>query len=352
MGYRTGEQMRRVVCLMIAVIMIFSVDAVDVSAAKKDHQREGRSEWRQEDYERVNHTLNYLGYGEDDKVYYTEFQETVKEENKVKYVSFIYDDERAIGQYIKEETDDDVNECFIINKESELLNSLIEYHEGREFEITNEAANLEVATDGAENKQWMPIKEGSAKYLTSFADTGEFIPAGFIENQYIYTSYEISGLCWAACGASISNYYRNTSYNAKNVYDIVKSTTGLEYPEGTPAIMKCMFGKLGIFYTYLERRLTYSEALKKIGNDTLVMYGVQGADGGHAILLCGVFKIYSNYGFIYMDPNVNGGYVLNYNEPTVANTTTGNFYYYNGTNKLFTWISCTFCDLEKHYTIK
>lgn len=45
MGYRTGEQMKRIACLMIAVIMIFSVDAVDVSAAKKDHQREGRSEW-------------------------------------------------------------------------------------------------------------------------------------------------------------------------------------------------------------------------------------------------------------------------------------------------------------------
>lgn len=344
--------MRKKLCLLLAAIMTFNVGAVNVLATERADKRKDICEWRQEDYERINHTLNYLGYDDKDTVYYTELEQTQKKENSVKYVSFIYDDERAIGQYMVEATGEETRECFIINKESELLNDLVTHLDGSEFEVTNEAAALEVATDGAQNEEWMSIKEGSAEYLTSFADTGEFIAANLVENDYIFTSYEVEGICWAACGASVSNYYRSTSYNAKNVYNIVKSTTGLEYPEGTPAIMKCMFGKLGIFYTYLERRLTYSEALKKIGNDTLIMYGVQGADGGHAILLCGVFKIYSNYGFIYMDPNVNGGYVLNYNEPTVANTTTGNFYYYNGVNSLFTWISCTFCDLEKHYTIK
>ena len=340
MGYCTGEQMRRVVCLMIAVIMIFSVNAVDVSAAKKDHQREGRSEWRQEDYERVNHTLNYLGYGEDDKVYYTEFQETVKEQNRTKYVSFIYDDKRAIGQYIKEETDDDVNECFIINKESELLNSLIEYHEGREFEIRQEENVIGAsALDGAEKYQYGTISKGNATYITGSSPSGAFLPANYVPNRNNPNTGE--GLCWAACGACVANYYKGKNYDTLYMYYYVKPESG-EEPIGSVEWEKMMFNLLYLDYDYLERRLSYNQILVALKNNSLIFYNLQKEEGiGHGAILCGAFRISSTLGYIYMDPNVSGGYVLNYLDLSDGVTTTGNFYYYNGKIR-YTWISSMF----------
>lgn len=160
----------------------------------------------------------------------------------------------------------------------------------------------------------------------------------------------MGGLCWAACGASVANYYRGFSYDANDVYKIVQNATGVDVPKGKPATIKCMFSKLGMHYTYLERRLTYTEALKCLSNGKMIMYGVQGEVGGHAVVLCGVFRINSYYGYIYMDPNVQGGYVLNYNDSSAAKSTTGNFYYYDG--DLYTWVSCTFLNLEKSYTVK
>ncbi len=160
------------------------------------------------------------------------------------------------------------------------------------------------------------------------------------------------GLCWAACGASVSNYYRGTSYDAEDVLELTQIATGVEELEGTPATVKAMFGKLGIYYTYLERRLTYSQALKSLDNGNLIMYGIRGPwSEGHAVILCGVFRINTSYGFIYMDSIVRGGYVLNYNDQTVATTTSGDFYYYAGYQGIYTEVFCSFSNLQKHYTV-
>ena len=81
------------------------------------------------------------------------------------------------------------------------------------------------------------------------------------------------------------------------------------------------------------------------------MYGLQNDESAHAVIMSGVFRINSYYGFIYMDPNVSDGYVLNYNEKSVANSTSGNFYYWNGQEQ-YNDVLCTYYKLEKHYTVE
>lgn len=48
-------------------------------------------------------------------------------------------------------------------------------------------------------------------------------------------------------------------------------------------------------------------------------------------LQCGVFNISNSYGYIYMDPNVNSGYVINYVDYSlVTNTNNDTLYFYSG----------------------
>lgn len=344
--------MKRGLCLLLAALMAFNIGAVNVSAAEMRERKADRGRWSEEDYDHINHALNYIGYDEEDTVYYTDLKITRNEEDNMKYVSFVYDDERAIGQYIKEECGEEVKSCFIINKESELLNNLVRCYEGSEFAINNEEMYIEAAaTDGAKDRGWQTIGKGSAEYVTGFADTGKFLAPKIVENTERFTSEKIYGLCWAACGASIANYYRGTSYDTWSVYNQVLKTTGLEQLLGSPATIKCMLSTLGLHYNELERRLTYTQALSALEDNSLIMYSLQGAEGGHGVVLCGVFRINSYYGFIYMDPNVTGGYVLNYNDKSAATATSGNFYYFNGAYQS-TWVSHTFYNFEKLYYIK
>ncbi len=53
----------------------------------------------------------------------------------------------------------------------------------------------------------------------------------------------------------------------------------------------------------------------------------------HVIVLCGAFRISQSYGYIYMDPNIESGYVLNYLDLSViGNNADSRLYYYSGNN--------------------
>lgn len=332
--------------------MAFNASAVNVSAEGVNGRKTGRGKWAERDYKYINQALNYMGYDEEDKVYYTELQGTVKEEDRVTYVSFIYDDERAIGQYIKEETKEDVNSCFIINRGSELLNELVKYQEGSKFNIDQEEITMEAsAIEGAKNKGWQTISKGSAEYITGFAETGKFLSPGIVSNKTRYANGTDYGLCWAACGASIVNYYLRTSYDTWGVYNKLVKETGLPELIGSAATIRCMFGTLGLRFDELGRRLTYTQALVALDDNSLIMYGIEGDYSKHGVVLCGTFRINSSYGFVYMDPNVIGGYVLNYNDQSVATSTSGNFYYYNGQER-YTNVYVTYYNFEKLYYVK
>ena len=91
-----SEQMKRGLCLLLAALMAFNIGAVNVSAAEMRERKADRGRWSEEDYDHINHALNYIGYDEEDTVYYTDLKITRNEEDNMKYVSFVYDDERAI----------------------------------------------------------------------------------------------------------------------------------------------------------------------------------------------------------------------------------------------------------------
>ncbi len=343
MGYRTGEQMKRVLCLVLAAIMAFNVGVTNVSAKEREDCKPDKREWRQEDYERLNQTLNYLGYDENDKIYYTELMQTQNKEDNVKYVSFVYDDERAIGQYVLEENGEKTDECFIINKDSEILNGLVTHMTGEVFEIEEEVLE-EVASDlEAENKSWEKLSESAAKYLTGFAPQGAFIRIGYISNSNNPTTG--SGLCWAACGAAIVNYYYNYSYDALSMYEYVRRRTG-GIPVGNVSYQRGMFDMFGLNYDYTNGRLTFEQVITCIKKGSVVKYSLQRDGGAHATILCGAFRISDSYGFIYMDPNVSGGYVLNYNPKDIATSNGKDFYYWNGQQQ-YTWIYGTFYNFSK-----
>ncbi len=80
------------------------------------------------------------------------------------------------GILMLEVSDDETNECFIINKESELLNELVTHLDGEEFEMSEEKI-YGATTDGAENEEFEVIGKGPAGYLAGCATTGYFLEA-------------------------------------------------------------------------------------------------------------------------------------------------------------------------------
>ena len=331
--------MKRFLCIISIALMTLNINVVNVFATERE---ECKNDICEQDYNYINYALNYAGYEECDTVYYTELYETCDDDNNKKYVSFIYDDEKVIGQYIKTELEEDEHSCFVINAQPNVFNNVINYYNGNEFDISDEDIYEEAAVDGAQNEGWEKISAANAKYVTRSAASGHFIQAPIIRNATNTNTNR--GLCWAACGASVANYYLGTSYSASSMCTFVRDVTG-EEPEGTIAFQEAMYDALGFDYDYIERRLTYSQALTALENGSLIKYRMSRTGGAHSVILCGVFRISTSYGFIYMDPNVSNAYVLNCNDASVAKTTSGNFYYYNGV-QLYTSVTSTFYNFE------
>lgn len=333
------KRMKKFLCIISIALMTLNINVVNVFATERE---ECKNDICEEDYNYINYALNYIGYEEGDAVYYTELYETCDEDNNKKYVSFIYDDEKAIGQYIKTESEEDEHSCFVINAQPNVFNSVINCYNGNEFDITDEDILEEAAVDGAQNEGWERISATNAKYVTGSAASGHFIQAPIIGNTNNPNTNK--GLCWAACGASVANYYLGTSYSALSMCAFVRNVTH-EEPVGSPEFQIAMYDALGFDYDYIERRLTYSQALTALENGSLIKYKMVSTVGSHSVILCGVFRISTSYGFIYMDPNISGAYVLNCNDASVAKTTSGKFYYYNG-QVLFTSVESTFFNFK------
>lgn len=281
----------------------------------------------EEDYNNINYALNYMGYDKDDVLYYTDLRDVSVEADGSKNVVIIYDNEKTIGQYVKEKQNGREVECFIIGDGNTIIEQLIKEETDNLFEIKEQVIEEAAALDGAKNEGWETITKSAAGYLTNTAPVGSFIDVGLVQNDI--NPETRAGLCWAACGASIINYYTGNSYSALDVYNRVKLATGVN-PVGNTSYQMAMYGLFSLKYEYVSRRLKFDDVISNLKVGSVVKYGVSRNGGAHAIVLCGAFRISTSYGFIYMDPNVGGAYVINYNDADVANTTTGDFYYYNG----------------------
>lgn len=315
------QNVKAIFRLVIVLFIMFSIDVTTVFASNSMNEG-GISE---EDYNNINSALNYMGYDGDDVVYYADMQEEI--DDNTKHVVLVYDDTKIIGKYVTEELDGKEGECFIVDNSSGTPEEFISVEHSDLFEIEEQVIEETAGLDGAENEDWGRLTKSAAKYLTSSATVGSFINAELIGNDTNPTTG--AGLCWAACGASIVNYYKGTSYTALDMYNKVKLGTG-GIPVGNTSYQKAMYGMCGLKFDYVSRRLKFDDVISTLKSGSLIKYGVSRNGGAHAVVLCGAFRISSSYGFIYMDPNVSEGYVINYNDASVANSITGNFYYYNG----------------------
>ncbi len=146
------------------------------------------------------------------------------------------------------------------------------------------------------------------------------------------------GLCWAASIAMIINYYRGTSYSAKNIHD----ATGC-YSDATPSNYKSAirtFGAYayGAYYTFNFSTIQtivqgYHPAFMRIERTDS-----SGVEYGHIIVPYGYYyypESSSTKYFYFMDPNYGGGIASFPTSGAVQISTNGYTYtfdYYIGTS--------------------
>jgi hypothetical protein len=148
-----------------------------------------------------------------------------------------------------------------------------------------------------------------------------------------------NGLCWAAAVASVSNYRKNTSYEAMDIYDALN-----ELYSGTPAGTPTWYSRA---YSYCNMSYTYTNPMEFVDlydaldtKDRPVIFRVRRTENGsyigHAVVLrylCGGNE-YTTYGFV--DPNKTNTVYVDFYSPTCD---PDEFEYYNGSRTYPDWIA-------------
>lgn len=327
---------------------------------------------------KINDTLIYLGYDEVDEVYTTEYASNVDASRIV----FLYKEGEMIGEYIATVVGEETYECFIVD-DSEVLYNIVTsngevqiiddqygmrienedvsytiYKEKRDMRFEEiedlsqytliNTASISIRESDSEcesliltpeNKTYSPVSSAVAFYLLTTAKSGEVLEVDNVANANNPSTG--GGLCWSACGACIVNYMKNSSYDALSMYEYVCRRVD-NNACGIPKYEKAMFSTQGLQYNYLEGKLHYYAVMGSLKNDSPIMWAVRRSyvdtDGviqysGHGVVQCGMFNISDTYGYVYMDPNVSSGYVVNYLDYSLlTDTSNDTFYYYAGGN--------------------
>lgn len=165
-----------------------------------------------------------------------------------------------------------------------------------------------------------------------------------------YTLSNGKGLCWAACIAALSNFYKNTSYTALDIYNLC-DTYYSETPVGTETWYSRAYPLLGLAVSIntTSPALTYNQIygyLETYGPFHIDMQRTDetGALKGHAIILCGIQVFQdteydsSNYYSIYhfRDPNKESVITVVADYETMLNGAL--LSYYNTLERYDTWI--------------
>lgn len=357
------KRIRNIGVLLIVAYLVSMHCVCIVSACDIDCNQSTSCTFGEKEYKQINEALNYLGYDSDDNVYCTEFLSLKDDKNEEINICFIYGEESSIGEYI---VDDENHSCFIFDSDEDLYDILTSndkiavqcygdnisiYTDSDDYVIAGEKdsnnkydykslhkiekfnfdvseenidENVTIVSPNSQEKEL--ITSGTAIYITNSSYVGYFTEVGFVSNT---TSPTGEGLCWAASGASIINYIKKTNYTAMSLYENVRQNCG-GYPIGTVAYEKAMFDINNVSYTYKAGKLTYSNVVSTLKKGSPIMSCFSVLGSAHAVVLCGVFNISDSYGYIYMDPNVSGKYVLNYVDYGLATSSSNKFYYYNG----------------------
>lgn len=350
--------MKGVKHLIMSLLLCFL--SFGAACAGDEAKNEDISYISEEERECLSGTLIALGYDYDDEVFITQDIQ-VEGDTKETAITFVYDENKVIGEFIKTYDSYGEHVCFVIEDSNDLLefiiegkmavidddNSLIVQSETDAFLLQGKgdvekkrdtvyydtvySSEFEIA-DGVEitgennRTAYEYIYAGPAGYLGTIASSGGFAEVPTISNSICVDNN--AGLCWAASGASIVNFLLDKSYTATTFYNAVKKVLG-GIPVGTKATEKAMFGIFGLSCICKEGKIPY-QAVELYLEQGKPIFVSLGGDYNHAVVLCGAYHIYSSYAYIYMDPNVSGKYVLNYLDYSTINNISTDFSYYGG----------------------
>ena len=328
------------------------------------------------DQEEINYSRNYLGYDSEDTIYCTDYIEATGVSGMDTKVAVLYTDTEMIGEYVKtysEETDE-TRTCFLVENHEEVFQALtggesgsievsvdgesieltVDYDETEQEDIEAEEFELreyQVDITTANNKVYYPTSVSDVEMMLKITPGAEgyLVKVKNVENDKVYTGEFI---CWAACGASIVNFFTGMYYTARNMFDKVDAVVS-GAAKGTVANMKAMFDICNIKYSSKAGKLTYNSvsAQHKKGSPVMCcIWGITektGEEFRHVVVLCGSFKISNSYGYVYMDPNVHTKLVINYMNYSQITSTSNDLYYYGGYDVFFYNCEHTFYNFSK-----
>lgn len=329
------------------------------------------------DYEEINYSLNYLGYDSEDTIYCTDYIEASDASGMDTKVAVLYTDTEMIGEYVKtysEETDE-TRTCFFVENNEEVLEALtggedgsidvlvdgdsieltVDYDEGEQAEIGAEEFELreyQVQVNTPTLPKYYPTYVSDIEMMLRITPgaEGNLVKVQNVPNESLSNGI---GLCWAACGASIVNYFMGTNYTAKTMFDKVESVIS-GTPVGTILDMKAMFDVCLLKYSGKAGKLTYGNvsAQHKKGSPIMCcLYGEDRAENNaeknHVVVLCGSFKISTSYGYIYMDPNEYSRLVINYMDYSQITSSSSDLYYYGGGSIFYLRCNYSFYNFSK-----
>lgn len=341
----------RVIFIRKALVMLMFLWGIVNSALAENGAEENdiQAGFTERDNELLSNSLNYLGYDSTDRVYRTEFVEVEGQDN---VVSLIYDDEQMIGEYVKLETENGTYESFLIDncktmyelftEEKPVVDGkIVNLPAVKAVEIQNAEIEGTVSAAAVQPGDYEYIDHAPANYLVGMASEGGIVLISNVENSYAPGT--TTGICWAACGASVVNYFRGTNYTAVSMYNKVKTALNAN-PVGSVYYIEKMFDLCNTRSSNKAGKLSYFLCKAYLSDNSPIfcmIYRENGTDG-HAVVLCGVFKMYQSYGYLFMDPNVSGKYVLNYMDYSVIRGSNSVFSYYDGMSTPYTEWSYTF----------
>ncbi|MCR4840850.1 MAG: hypothetical protein K5848_04820 [Lachnospiraceae bacterium] len=324
------------------ILLAFFVVLFGIACAES----KGESELTQIQKDNIMGTIEYLKLVDSEYIY------VACAEGNNKSVFFIYDDNSMIGLYVVYENCP--AESFIIDASDELYEMVrnndtkVYLDKGIALELAGEVyvVNIENKMSGSSGNgeiidgvnnvtategNHYEIGESVAYYLIGIASEGYFLNVSHVDNAD-HPVYEGGGLCWCASGSSIHNYYRITHYNALSMYYKVKSMTG-GIPTGTESYEKAVFTLVSrLNYVFLAGKPNYNSVKQSLANGSPLMtcFYCDAENVAHAVVLCGLLHIQNSYGYIYMDPNVGSGYVVNYQDYSYLNNSSNTIYYCAG----------------------
>lgn len=349
----------------------YAEDTVSEEAWEEGFNKEGA------DYEEINYSLNYLGYDSEDRIYCTDYIETSDDTGITTQVAVLYTENEMIGEYVKafDEETSETRTCFLVENNEEVFEALTG-GENADIGVKVDGDTIELTVDyddavqediGAEefevreyqvqvNTPTLPKHYPTYVYdiemmlrITPGAE-GNLVKVKNVPNESLSNGI---GLCWAACGASIVNYFMGTNYTAKTMFDKVESVIS-GTPAGTILNMKTMFDVCLLKYSGKVGKLTYSNvsAQHKKGSPIMCcLYGEDrlenNAEKNHVVVLCGSFKISDSYGYIYMDPNEYSRLIINYMDYSQITSSSNDLYYYGGGSIFYLRCNYSFYNFSK-----